>query len=488
MTRWATRRGEHLGTEVFAGARVIVAGWGATGRSSTRVLADLGADVIVLNGTDITDDLPAGVCAIVDTDPQELAQRASKYSTDLLIASPGWPPHHPVLASWAGPIWSDIELAWHICDPATRWIVVTGTNGKTTTIGMVGSILAAAGRNYRVVGNIGVPIVQAVWEARDNPLDNLAVELSSFQLHNIHSIAPVSAVVLNLADDHIDWHGSFEAYSAAKAKVYEGVRAACIYNVNVQATRVMVENADVTEGARAVGFTLGTPGLSELGIVEDSLVDRAFIPNRRTHGQVFADASTLAHLAGPGGLAPHIVANALAAAGLTLADDVTHEEVQRGLAQFRGERHRMEHVGDVDGVYFVNDSKATNAHAAAASLDAMDEERTVWILGGLAKGAKLDGLVEKYVGKLRAAVIIGVDPEPFSGAIARHAPQIECEIIDSGHDEIMTVAVETARRLAQPGDTVLLAPAGASMDQFKNYETRGDAFVTAVDRLKAERS
>ncbi len=163
-----------------------------------------------------------------------------------------------------------------------------------------------------------------------------------------------------------------------------------------------------------------------------------------------------------------------------------HEHVHTGLEAFRPDDHRMQGLGTVGEVHFINDSKATNAHAAAASLAGMDDGRVVWILGGLAKGAQFDELVRSNAGKLRAAVVIGVDPTPFSGAIARHAPQIPTEIIDPGNDEIMTAAVHAAIRLAEPGDTVLLAPAGASMDQFTSYQARGDAFMAAVEQVRAE--
>lgn len=477
-----------LGAQAFAGRPVVVAGWGVTGKSAAGVLAEIGARVTVLNAAEPApgDTPPAGLEFIVDADPARLAEKSAHLRGHLLIASPGWPPHHPVIAGWDGPVWSDIELAWHLADPNTRWLTLTGTNGKTTTVGMVGAILEAAGRTYRVVGNVGVPIVSAVWDARAVHLDNLAVELSSFQLHHVHSVSAAASAVLNLADDHLDWHGSAKNYAEAKARIYTRTRTACIYNVDAPATRAMVEDADVVEGARAVGFTLGTPGLSELGVVDDALVDRAFIPNRRTHGQAFAAADTLSHLAGPGGLAPHVVANALAAAALTLADGVSHAHVHDGLKAFRTEAHRMQPLGTLEGVHVVNDSKATNAHAAEAALAGMDDGRVVWIVGGLAKGAVFDELLQRSARKLRAAVIIGVDPEPFSGAIARHAPEIPTEIVDPGDDEIMIAAVSAALNLAEPGDTVLLAPAGASMDQFVNYEARGDAFAAAVNRIREE--
>jgi len=484
MEHWRTGPGIRLGAHAFRGRRVVVAGWGMTGQSAAGVLAEIGAHVTVLGAVaPEPGSAGPGIEFLIDPDPDDLARKAAHLRSDLLVASPGWPPHHPVLAGWQGPVWSDIELAWHLADPATRWITLTGTNGKTTTVGMVGAILAAAGRNYRVVGNVGVPIVRTVWDARAEQLDNLAVELSSFQLHHVHSVSAVSAAVLNLADDHLDWHGSAENYARAKARIYAHTRAACVYNSDVPATREMVEAADVIDGARAVGFTLATPHVGEVGLVEDALVDRAFISQRRTHGQVIANLGDVPCFADASGLAPHMVANALAAAALTLADGVVHEQVREGLAQFRTAEHRLQRVGQVRGVNFINDSKATNAHAAAASLAGMEEGRVVWILGGLAKGARFDDLVRSRAEKLRGAVIIGTDPEPFSGAIVRHAPKVPTEIIDPGDDEVMIAAVRAAMNLAHAGDTVLLAPAGASMDQFKSYEARGDAFIAAVAAL-----
>lgn len=474
-----------LGADAFAGRTVVVAGWGMTGRSAAEVLAEIGARVTVLNAEAPTGEA-GGIDFIVDPDPAILARSSAHLRQHLLIASPGWPPHHPVIAAWEGPVWSDIELAWHIADPGTRWLTLTGTNGKTTTVGMVGSILRAAGRNHRVVGNVGVPIVRTVWDARTEELDNLAVELSSFQLHHVHSVSAQAAAVLNLADDHADWHGSTREYARAKARIFAHTRGACVYNVDDGATREMVEAADVVDGARAVGFTLGVPRVAELGVVEGSLVDRAFIQDRRTHGQVFAEPATLAHLAGPGGLPPHLIANALAAAALTLADGVSHDQVRAGLEAFRTAPHRLQPAGTVAGVHFVNDSKATNAHAAEASLAGMDDGRVVWILGGLAKGARFDDLVRTWAHKLRGAVIIGVDQEPYSGAITRHAPGLPTKTIDPGNDEIMTSAIRAALDLARPGDTVLLAPAGASMDQFTNYENRGDVFMAAVEQLERD--
>ena len=264
---------------------------------------------------------------------------------------------------------------------------------------------------------------------------------------------------------------------------------ACVYNAADDATQRMVEEAEVVDGARAVGFTLAAPRVAQLGLVESHLVDRAFISTRQTHGQVVADLADLSHLA-PGAaqaVPPHVVANALAAAALARAAGVAPEHVALGLRSYEGGPHRIQLVAEIDGVAYVDDSKATNAHAAAASLASVEPGHAVWIAGGLAKGARFDDLVRDRADRLRAVVVIGVDGEPILDAVARHAPQIPHVRIEPGEHEVMTAAVRAAARLAQPGDTVLLAPACASMDQFSSYAHRGEAFASAARELAGRR-
>lgn len=483
---------DRLGPGAFADAPVLVAGWGASGRSATAVLTELGARVSVLEQNPPADlaGLPSAARVIADDDPHRLAERAAAAGARLLIASPGWAPHHPVLRALAEagvPIWSEVELAWHIGSGRTHWLTLTGTNGKTTTVGMLAAVLAAAGRNAPAVGNVGVPIAETVLGARgsDRPLEALAVELSSFQLHYTSSVSAVASAVLNVADDHLDWHGSAAAYAADKGRIHTHTQVACIYNDAVPLTRELVERADVIDGARGIGFALAAPTVGQLGVVETALVDRAFIRERHTSGQVVADLIDLAHLAGPTGLAPHLAADALAAAALARADGVAPEAVAAGLRAYDPGRHRLEDVATIAGVHYVDDSKATNAHAASAALAGHAENSVVWIAGGLAKGARFDELVAAHAHRLRAAVVIGVDAEPFEAALARHAPQIPRVRIDPGDDEVMRSAIRAAADLAQVGDTVLLAPAGASMDQFDDYAARGDAFARAVRDLEA---
>lgn len=473
------------GAEGLGRARVVVAGLGVSGRAARDVLAGLGARV-----TTVDDRAP-------DADASDVAaflDGGGLDGVDVVVASPGWPPAHPLLAAAraAGvPVWSEVELAWRLRvdrdsgDGPAPWLAVTGTNGKTTTVEMLASVLRAAGRRTAAVGNVGTPVVLA---ATDPALDVLAVELSSFQLHHTESMAAQAAVVLNVAADHLDWHGSLDAYAADKGRIYTGVEVACVYNAADRTTEDLVREAEVADGAVAVGFTLGSPGVGQVGLVDRMLVDRGFAALRHTHAAELATFDDLAHLAGPDGLAPHVVQDALAAAALALAHGVPPEAVGEGLRAYAPGAHRITTVAEVDGVRYVDDSKATNAHAAAASLASFAEGSVVWIAGGLAKGATFDDLVARRADRLHAVVLIGEDPAPLADALARHAPQVPVVRVDPGDTgTVMSRAVTEARRLAAArgaaGTTVLLAPASASMDQFASYAARGEAFAAEVRAL-----
>ncbi|MEU8823807.1 UDP-N-acetylmuramoyl-L-alanine--D-glutamate ligase [Streptomyces sp. NPDC048636] len=462
----------------LAGRRVTVAGLGVSGVPAARALRGLGALVTVVNGSDgeaqraqAAELEPLGITVRLgdgDTLPE---------SSELVVTTPGWKPSSPLFlaAAEAGvPVWGDVELAWRLRAPdAPPWLAVTGTNGKTTTVRMLACILEAAGLRTAAVGNIGVSLLDIV--LGETPYDVLAVELSSYQLHWAPSLRAHSGAVLNLAPDHLDWHGSMAAYAADKGRIYEGNQVACVYNTADPATEDLVRAADVEEGCRAIGFTLGTPGPSQLGVVENILVDRAFVTNRQKQAQELAEVSDV------NPPAPHNIANALAAAALARAYGVPPAAVRDGLRAFRPDPHRVEHIADVGGVAYVDDSKATNTHAAEASLGAY--ERIVWIAGGLAKGATFDELVVTAAKRLRGVVLIGADRALIREALARHAadvPVVDLERTDTG---AMAAAVREAARLARPGDTVLMAPACASMDMFVNYNKRGDAFAAAVHDL-----
>ncbi|UGY90875.1 UDP-N-acetylmuramoyl-L-alanine--D-glutamate ligase [Streptomyces gobiensis] len=467
----------------ISGRRIAVAGLGVSGISAARALARLGARVTVVDGGDSdahrarAAELAAEGIAVRLADGDTLPE-----GTELIVTSPGWQPQSPLFTAAAKadiPVWGDVELAWRLRGPrAAPWLAITGTNGKTTTVRMLASILDAAGLRTAAVGNVGTPIVDIVLS--DEPYDVLAVELSSYQLHWAPSLRAHSAVVLNLAPDHLDWHGSMAAYVADKGRIYEGNEVACVYNTADPATEVLVREADVAEGCRAIGFTLGSPGPSEFGVVDGILVDRAFVDNRRQQARELAEVTDISPPA------PHNIANALAAAALARAFGVPPQAVREGLRAFRPDAHRIAHVADVAGVSYVDDSKATNTHATEASLAAYDS--IVWIAGGLAKGATFDELVLRSAERLRGAVLIGADRHLIHEALARHAPDVPVVDLDRTDTGAMTAAVHEAARLAQPGDTVLMAPACASMDMFTNYNERGDAFATAVHGLASGRA
>ncbi|QIB46282.1 UDP-N-acetylmuramoyl-L-alanine--D-glutamate ligase [Streptomyces aureoverticillatus] len=465
----------------WQGRNVTVAGLGVSGVSAARALAGLGAAVTVVDGGDgethraRAAELAATGIAVRLGDAETLPE-----GTDLVVTSPGWKPSSPLFAAAAAAgvdVVGDVEIAWRLRGPdAAPWLAITGTNGKTTTTQMLASILAAAGLRTAAVGNIGTPIVDVVLEG-DDAYDVLAVELSSYQLHWAPSLRAHSAAVLNLAPDHLDWHGSMEAYAADKGRIYEGNQVACVYNVSDKATEDLVREADVEEGCRAIGFTLNAPAPSQLGVVDGILVDRAFVPDRQKQAQELAE---VADVSPP---APHNIANALAAAGLARAFGVQATAVREGLRAFRPDAHRIEHIADVDGVAYIDDSKATNTHAAQASLAAY--ESIVWVAGGLAKGATFDELVAGAAARLRGVVLIGADRALIREALARHAPEVPVVDLDRTDTGAMSEAVRQAARLARPGDTVLMAPACASMDMFTNYNKRGDAFAAAVRELGA---
>ncbi|GGT23080.1 UDP-N-acetylmuramoylalanine--D-glutamate ligase [Streptomyces purpureus] len=474
-----------MSTPDWQGKKVTVAGLGVSGIPAARVLHGLGADVTVVNDGD--DERSRAQAAQLEAEgiTVRLGDGATLPSgTELIVTTPGWQPDKPLFAAAAEAgveVWGDVELAWRLRgldgrEPAP-WLAVTGTNGKTTTVRMLASILEAAGLRTAAVGNIGVSLLDAV--LGEETYDVLAVELSSYQLHWSPSLRAHSAAVLNLAPDHLDWHGSMAAYAADKGRIYEGNKVACVYNAADPATEDLVREADVEEGCRAIGFTLGTPGPSQLGVVDDILVDRAFVENRQKQAQELAQISDI------NPPAPHNIANALAAAALARAFGVEATAVRDGLRAFRPDAHRIEHVENIDGVAYVDDSKATNTHAAEASLAAY--EPIVWIAGGLAKGATFDATVEKAAKRLRGVVLIGQDRALIAEALARHAPEVPVVDLDRTDTGAMSAAVQEAARLARPGDTVLLAPACASMDMFTNYNKRGEAFAEAVRALAAAR-
>lgn len=447
---------EDWGVGWLDGARVVVAGGGVSGVSAARALVAHGARVTVAD--DRADRIPEGFDGAVGL-------TAPPAGTDLVVTSPGWRPDAPLLAAAAAAgieVIGEVELAWRLDRERTgpaMWLAVTGTNGKTTTVGMLESMLLAGGLDAVACGNVGLPVVEAIGHRV------LAVELSSFQLFWSPSVRPFAGVVLNVAEDHLDWHGSMEAYARAKAKALTG--------------EVAVGNADdawsarllaASPAPRRVSITLAEPGDGQIGVGGGDLVDRAF------GGCITLAGTGDVRPAGPTGLV-----DALAAAALARAAGVDAAAVRAGLLAFTPGEHRGAVVAQHGGVRFVDDSKATNPHAAAASLGA--HERVVWLAGGLLKGADVDDLIAANAHRFAGVVLIGADRAEFASALARHAPDVPVRQVESGDDGAMAQAVLAAAELARAGDVVLLAPAAASMDMFTDYKHRGRSFAAAAQEL-----
>ncbi len=468
----------------WSSLRVGVLGLGVAGFATGDALMQLGAHVSIVDSSshdqvneraEILGSLGASIFLEAGELPSE--------NFDLVISSPGLPPQHHFhkQAKRLGiPIWGELELAWRIRprSGAAQWLCVTGTNGKTTTTLMLNSILRAAGLRSEAAGNIGHSLVGVVMH---DELDVVAVEVGAPQLPFVYTMSPWASVCLNLAPDHVDHFGDFERYTRAKARVYERTEYAAIYNGHDDATLSMVELADVVEGCRAVGFSRGIPALSELGVVDGAIVDRAFIPNRKDYAQELALVSDV-HPA-----ADHNIENALAAAALARAfgtsgagdhNRVSPAAVRDGLRNFVPAPHRNAVVASDWGVTYVDDSKATNAHAANKSLATYPS--VIWIAGGLAKGQDFQELVLAHAGRIKLAILLGSDAPLIADCLARHAPNVPVITLATRETSAMNEAVRIARERAAVGDTVLLAPGCASWDMFRDYSHRGQVFASAV--------
>lgn len=471
----------------FAGRSVLVAGLARSGVAACEALLARGARVVAVDAA--TDGPVLERAALAE----RLGARVHLGETpdvlddvDLLVVSPGWPPHVPLLVEAARrglESWGEVELAWRVRgeNPAP-WLVVTGTNGKTTTTRMLESMLLADGRRTLAVGNIGVPLVSVV--TSDERYDVLAVELGSPQLHSVRTVSAHAAAVLNIAPDHIDWHGSFEAYRSAKRVAYDRCTSVAVTNADDPTTAAIAEEAALGPQCRTIAFTLADPRPGQVGVRDGVLLDRAYPPERDGSSRTDGSGVALASVEDVHPSAPHNTANALAAAALARSVDVRPEAVADGLRRFVAEPHRIAYVAEVDGVTYIDDSKATNTHAAETSLAAYPS--VVWVAGGLAKGGEFDDLVRRQAPRLRAAVLLGTDRARIADALARHAPTIpvvEVAAPETSGMSVMDGVVSAAARLARPGDTVLLAPACASWDQFTDYTARGRAFADAVSHL-----
>ena len=438
----------------LSGLRVLVVGLGASGSAAARVLLDEGAGVRVSeHRSDVVeaDALRRVGVEVLDGghEPEHL------HGVDLVILSPGVPEGAPIV-SWADdaglPIWSELELGAQLAE--VPYIAVTGTNGKTTTTEMIAAALRASGSDAVACGNIGFPFSLAVREVHDA----LAVEASSFQLRFHRSFHPRVSVLLNVAEDHLDWHGSMESYSGAKARIFElqGRGDTHVGNADDAAAAAVSARA----GCSKLWFTLREPEQGQVGYVGSELVARLDAEHR---------------LGTPSATGAGFRADAAAAAAAALSFGLPPSDVERALSSFEPLPHRGEVVASVEGIDFLDDSKATNPHATLASLEGRSE--VVLIAGGLSKGVDLSPL-RSAAQRLRAVVGIGAAvpelEEVFAGVV-------EFRAVGSMHE-----AVAVALELARPGGVVLLAPACASQDMFRDYKERGDVFASAARRLAEE--
>ena len=449
--------------------RVLVLGAGVTGNAVAKILTAHDARV------DLVDDNANAASAFAVLDPDSI--KLTDYSA--VVVSPGWKRDHPIIlkAVEAGiEILNEIDIAWRIAQeisPNQKWLALTGTNGKTTTVELTAAMLQRAGLNAIACGNVGNTVIEAV--THSYAFDYLILELSSFQLYWMKEASFVSAAILNIADDHLDWHGSFKEYGDAKFSILDRAGHAIL---NGEDSEILLRANDF-QGPKSF-FSLGTPAPGELGVVEDLLVDRAFVSDAQ-------EASMIASLKDIQPTLPHSVLNALAAAALARTVHVSYTDIQSALIDFHPGRHRIESILNSNGVSWIDDSKATNPHAASASI--MSHLSVVWIAGGLAKGADMDWLIERTHNRIKAVILIGQDQKLIESALLKIAPAIPIKKINIDHIKgdlsnlLMESVVKTAQKFAAAGDTVLLAPACASMDQFTSYADRGDRFAAAVRKL-----
>jgi UDP-N-acetylmuramoylalanine--D-glutamate ligase len=488
------------GAADWAGLRVVVAGIGVSGFAAADALLERGARVVVLDPREgeaqrergiVLDTLGADI--LLGPDAVAGLPPVAGEPAQLLVISPGWDEDHPVLtAARAGglTIWAEAELAWRMRPRtgAAPWLSITGTRGKATCATMLAAMLTAAGHRATATGQAGTSLLEAVLHPR--PYDVLAVQLSTFQLRWSPSLRPQSAVCLNVSGPDLA-----DGPRTARGRVYQNAELACVYNVADPATEQLVMDAEVVEGCRAIGFTLGVPAVSMVGLVEDVLCDRAFVAERITSA---AELGTLDDVrrAGAGILAVHNITNALAAAALARGFGVPPAAVRDGLRGYLPLPHRLNPVARTGEVTWVDDSAATDPASAAAGLASF--ERVVWVAGGSwpadaqrdgrQDAGPLDDLVAAHASRLRAAVLVGPDRELLREALQRHAPDVpvvDVDVAETGPMPVMEVVVARAGQLARPGDTVLLSPAFGA-EPFSSLDQRGAAFIAAVlDRAEA---
>jgi UDP-N-acetylmuramoylalanine--D-glutamate ligase len=436
----------------------LVVGLARSGQAAARMLAARGETVRAVDGGHPEGAAGlAGVGVEVFLDTDGVAQIEG---TRTVVKSPGVPREAAVIAAAlerGAEVVGELELAWRTLP--NRFVAVTGTNGKTTTVELIGSLYRAAGEPVAVAGNVGTPLSALVGEVE--PDSTIVCECSSFQLEDTVAFAPECGVFLNLAPDHLDRHRDLESYLAAKLRIFanQGNDDVAVYN----ADDPTLAGTDLGGCARRVAFCTGGAPECEVAVAE---------------GTIFSDGEPLLAVDELGLLGEHNVANAMAAAAAALAMGLDRDAVREGLRSFAGVPHRLEPVAEIDGVRFVDDSKATNVAAAAVGICAF-EGGVHAILGGSEKDEAFTPLIDPIRERVRACYLIGATAERMARELA--------PVLESGVElhrcADLEEAVRDAAAAAAAGEVVLLSPACASFDAFANFEQRGERFHEIVAGL-----
>lgn len=452
----------------LSGKRVVVFGLGRSGRAAVALLDRQDATIVAYDqrppealGEATSGWLEAGVELHLNVPPT-----AALTGADLIVLSPGVSPNLPVLqraVEQGAKLIGEVELAYRFLPKDARVIGITGTNGKSTTTALTGALIETAGHEVFVGGNLGTPLSDAV--AWDLTAKAYVVELSSYQLETIERFRPRAAALLNLTPDHVERHGTFEAYAEAKGRLLMNQTDDDRVIVNATVPRLL-ELAHRSPAKQWVfdGRVGGIPSKAEGAFAESA--DRFLIRTELGEGHLVVDNRSLR--------GPHNLENAMVAALLAHGEGVPFEALQAGLNGFKGLPHRMESVRTLDGVEYVNDSKATNVASTVVALSAFDQG--VWlILGGRGKGSSYEELVRLCPGRVREVLTIGEDAPKIEAALEGVVPFTRCETLDA--------AVDRAHEKAVEGEVVLLSPACASQDQFRDFEDRGLTFRRLVSAL-----
>ncbi|HWB70057.1 MAG TPA: UDP-N-acetylmuramoyl-L-alanine--D-glutamate ligase [Solirubrobacterales bacterium] len=437
----------------------LVVGLARSGQAAARLLAGREESVI---GVDAGS--PAGAAGLRDAGVEVFLDADGLALLDgarTVVKSPGVPREAPVIAAAlerGAEVIGELELAWRALP--NRFVAVTGTNGKTTTVELLGHLYRTAGEPVAVAGNVGTPLSSLVGEIE--PEATVVCEASSFQLEDCVSFAPECGVFLNLAPDHLDRHSDLEAYLEAKLKIFagQGNDDIAVYNADDPA----LAGTDLGGCARRVAFCRGAAPDCEVSL---------------SAGTVFYDGEPLLEAAELGLLGEHNVDNAMAAAAAALAMGLEREAVREGLRSFTGVAHRLEQVAEIDGVRYVNDSKATNVTAASVGLDAFDGGVHA-ILGGSEKGEPFAPLREPIVEHCVACYLTGAS----AGRLAEELAPVVGAGVELYRCASLEDAVRRAAGAARPGEVVLLSPACASFDAFESFEKRGERFREIVEALR----